>query len=99
MAPDVLVGRELGEGSLELLSIQIQGVVIHVLGSIFKCSKQEVDFAQVSTKSASGSVPTMAAGCSSTYPLPSSMTMAPSGILSAMLDAESSRTLISSLVK
>lgn len=99
MARDVLVVRELGQGSLELLSIQIQGVVVDVLGCVFKGSKQKIDLAQVSAESASGSVPTMAAGWSSTYPLPSSMTMAPSGILCAMLDAESSRTLISSLVR
>lgn len=41
----------------------------------------------------------MAAGCTRTYPLPSSITIAPSGIFSAILDAESLSNLISSLVR
>lgn len=56
----MLVIRELGQSPLELLSIQIQGVVVHSLGSVFKSSKQQVDLAQVSAKSASGSVPSVA---------------------------------------
>lgn len=99
MTSDVLIVRELGQGSLELLSVQIQGIVVYVFGSVFESSKQQVDLAQVSARSASGSVPTMAAGWPSTYPLPSSMTIAPSGILSATLAAESFKTLISSLVR
>lgn len=99
MAPDVLVGRKLGQSSLEFPPIQVQGVVVNVLASLFKGLEEEVDLAQVAATSASGSVPATAAGWSRTYPLPSSITIAPAGTFSAMLDAESRKTLISSLVK
>lgn len=41
----------------------------------------------------------MGAGCSETYPLPSSMNMDLSGMLSATLEADSLRTWISSFVR
>lgn len=99
VAPDVLVGGKLGQGPLEFFSVQVQGVVVDVLAGPLKGLEEEVDLAQVAATSASGSVPTMAAGRTGTYPLPSSITIAPRGILPAMLEAESLSSLISSLVK
>lgn len=57
MACDMLVVRELGQGSLKLLSIQVQCVVIDVLGGVFESSKQKIDLAQISAKSVSECVP------------------------------------------
>lgn len=52
MTPDVVVVRKLGQGSLQLLAVEVQGVVVHVFARNLKSLKQEIYLAQVSAKSA-----------------------------------------------
>lgn len=99
MAPDMLVGRKLGQSPLEFPPVQVQGVIVNILASLFEGLEEKIDLAQVAVTSALGSVPATVAGWSITYPLPSSITMAPAGIFSATLDAESCKTWISSFVR
>lgn len=91
--------RELCQSPLELFPVQVQRVVVDILAGLFKSLEEQVDLAQVSATPESGSEPITAAGWLRTYPLPSSITIAPSGTWAAMLDAESVKILISSLVK
>lgn len=101
----MLVRRQLGQSSLQFFAIQVQSVVVDILGCLFNSLEKQVDFAQVSALSSSAlemnqhQLNGSHAGPKDTYPLPSSITMAPSGILSAIREADWVKTVISSLVK
>lgn len=57
VALDVLVDGELSQGPFELLPGQIQSIVVNFLPGTFESLEQQVHLAQVSTKSASGTMP------------------------------------------
>jgi len=48
MAPDMFVGGQLGDGALELLERQVEGVVLDILASLLESLEQDVDLAQIS---------------------------------------------------
>lgn len=57
MALDVLVDGELGKGPLELLPGQIQSIIVNLLPGTFESLEQQVHLAQITTKSAPGTMP------------------------------------------
>ncbi len=115
MGADVSVPGQLCQGALELLLREVEGVVVDVLGGVLEGLQEEVHLSEVSTRGhgqavsgicearvargAGGRGIEMRGGGDVADPLPSSMTMAPSGMLLTISVAKDLSTSISSLVK
>jgi hypothetical protein len=95
MATNMVVLGKLGECALQLFPGQVQGIIVNSLPRVFQSLEKQVHLAEVSKRRQVRAGGKGDDGWYETYPLPSSMSMEPSGISSAISAAEDSRTSIS----